>query len=240
MNSRYLSSWLFTIIFDFYILKPMLKFNPIAVEQTTAATDLLLGLVAVGMLFALRQLETDDKLKQKYWMNMYAFLGGASVFGAIAHGFEMTKTANHILWYPLYLCLTAVIVFFLTGAAHELWGRDRSKKSLPWLGAFAFVIYLLTAIPDSFLLFIIYEGLGMLTSLGIFIYLFIRDKNKTALWMILGILTTITAAVIQALGPFQWHLIWEFDHNGLFHLIQIPGIILIFLGLRSSFEFKTE
>lgn len=216
----------------------MLNFNPIITEQTTAATDLLLGLVALGMLFALRRLKTDDHLKQKYWMSMSAFLAGASFFGAAAHGFEMSKTVNYILWYPLYLCLTAVIVFFLTGSVHEWRGRNISKKMLPWLGVFAFVIYLLTAIPDSFLLFIIYEGLGMLTSLGIFIYLFIRDKNKTALWMILGILATITAAVIQAFGPFQWRVIWEFDHNGLFHLIQIPGILLIFLGLRSSFKYK--
>ncbi len=164
---------------------------------------------------------------------MYAFLAGASILGAMSHGFEMTKTVNYILWYPLYLGLAAVIVFFLIGAIHELGGRSLSQKILPWLSLMALVVYLFTAIPDSFLLFIIYEGLSMLTSLGIFTYLFIRDKNKTALWMILGILTTITAAVVQALGPFQWNLVWEFDHNGLFHLIQIPGIVLIFVALRN-------
>jgi len=214
----------------------MLNFNPIVTEQTTAATDLLLGLVAIGMFFALRQLKTDDRLKQKYWLSMYAFLCGASILGALAHGFEMTKTVNYLLWYPLYLGLAGVIVFFLIGAIHELGGRSLSQKILPWLALIAFVVYLFTAIPDSFLLFIIYEGLGMLASLGIFIYLFIRDKHKTAPWMILGILTTLFAAVIQALGPFQWGLIWQFDHNGLFHLIQIPGLVLIFLELRSSFK----
>ncbi|RPI79959.1 MAG: hypothetical protein EHM45_00765 [Desulfobacteraceae bacterium] len=212
----------------------MFKFNPIVFEQTTAATDLLLGLLALGMFLALHRLKIADSLKQKYWMSMYAFLAGASILGAIAHGFAMNKTSNYILWYPLYFSLAGVIVFFLIGAVHELGGRNLSQKILPWFALLAFVVYLFTAIPDSFLLFIIYEGLGMLASLGIFIYLFIRDREKRALWMIAGIIVTIGAAAVQALGPFQWRLIWTFDHNGLFHLIQIPGMILIFTAIWNS------
>jgi MYXO-CTERM domain-containing protein len=218
----------------------MLKFNPIATEQTTAATDLLLGLLALGLLLGLRRLKTGDYLKQKYWMAMYAFLSCASVLGAVAHGFNMSQTTNYILWYPLYLCLASVIVFFVTGALHESGGRDLSRKAFPWLCMIAFVVYLLTAIPDWFLLFIIYEGVGMLVSLAIFIYLFIYKHNKSGFWMILGIGLTIAAAAAQAFGPFYLRLIWDFDHNGLFHLIQIPGIILIFLGIRNSFQIKMK
>jgi hypothetical protein len=218
----------------------MLIFNPIATEQTTAATDLLLGLLAISLVLALQWIKSPDLSKKNYWSLMLCFLAGSSILGALAHGFEMSKTANYIIWYPLYFCLIGVIACFLLGSVHELWRKNRSAKMTPWLLASAFIIYLVTAIPDFFLLFIIYEGLGMLISLGIFIWLFAHDKNKAALWMISGILVTIAAAAAQALGPFQWRLIWEFDHNGLFHLIQIPGIILIFLGIRNSFQIKMK
>ena len=43
---------------------------------------------------------------------------------------------------------------------------------------------------------------------------------------------SLAAGAVQAseLGPVR--LLWEFDHNGLFHLLQLLGLILLVTGLR--------
>jgi hypothetical protein len=49
-----------------------------------------------------------------------------------------------------------------------------------------------------------------------------------------GIALSIIAAVIQATGSIGFTLIWEFDHNGVFHLVQMPGIVLLAAGVIES------
>jgi hypothetical protein len=49
-----------------------------------------------------------------------------------------------------------------------------------------------------------------------------------------GILITIAAAGVQAGKLFAFTLIWPFDHNGAYHLIQMAGIVLIVAGLRKD------
>ena len=85
----------------------------------------------------------------------------------------------------------------------------------------------------SFLPFIIYEAVVMLFALIAYSVL-LKRKFAGAGYMVLGILITIIAAVIQATKAFQLTLIWEFDHNGIFHLVQIPGVIFLYLGLKTE------
>jgi hypothetical protein len=50
-----------------------------------------------------------------------------------------------------------------------------------------------------------------------------------------GIVVTLVAAALQArrwLTPFT--LVWTFDHNGLFHMVQMLGLGLILPGLRAG------
>jgi hypothetical protein len=50
--------------------------------------------------------------------------------------------------------------------------------------------------------------------------------------MAAGVLITIIAAVVQAGKAVRVTVLWEFDYNGLFHLIQITGVIVLTAGLR--------
>ena len=49
--------------------------------------------------------------------------------------------------------------------------------------------------------------------------------------MAAGILVTLLAAVVQ-LTDWTVTLVWPLDHNGIFHLIQMPGLLLMVLGVR--------
>ena len=49
-----------------------------------------------------------------------------------------------------------------------------------------------------------------------------------------GILISLIAAGLQACKRITLNLIWSFDHNGVFHLVQIVGLCFLVAGLRLS------
>jgi hypothetical protein len=55
----------------------------------------------------------------------------------------------------------------------------------------------------------------------------------------LGIGLSIVAAAVQA-SALSVRLIVPFDHNGLFHLVQLTGIAALANGLRRGLEGPTE
>ena len=52
--------------------------------------------------------------------------------------------------------------------------------------------------------------------------------------MAAGVLVSIIAAVIQTKKSISLKLIWQFDHNGIYHLVQTVGLILLLIGLQCS------
>ena len=209
--------------------------NPLETELTTAATDLLLGGLSLLLMVRLLLLAVTDRRKRGYWAAMFGALAVASLLGAVAHGLDLSAATREALWQPLYLSLGLVIAFFVLGSLHDLKGEPLSRPLTPWLLAVAVGFYLLTRfLSGSFLLFILYEAAGMLTALSIYLFLFFSRRQPGAGFMCTGIAVTMVAAVVQAMAGARLHLIFEFDHNGLVHLIQLPGVLLIYQGLAVS------
>ena len=74
----------------------------------------------------------------------------------------------------------------------------------------------------------------MIFALAVYLWLAVRKSLKGARLMAAGIMITILASVIQAGRAAFITLIWEFDHNGLFHLTQMIGLTVLFFGLRAG------
>jgi hypothetical protein len=55
-------------------------------------------------------------------------------------------------------------------------------------------------------------------------------------WMAAGVLLMIVAAVVQATKSLYFQLIWPFDHNGVFHLIQMAGLGALTRGLAKGLK----
>jgi hypothetical protein len=51
--------------------------------------------------------------------------------------------------------------------------------------------------------------------------------------MAAGVALSLAAAAVQV-SPLSLRLGVRFDHNGLFHLIQIAGVVLLAAGVRQS------
>ena len=133
---------------------------------------------------------------------------------------------------PLNLSLGLTLGLFVVGAVFDLLGEESARMILPVMLFLGFVFFLITIIfPGSFLTFIIYEAVAMLFALSAYLFLFLKG-TPCAGWMAAGVFVTIIAAIVQATGKAGKSIFWYFDNNGVFHLIQIIGLGLLFVGLR--------
>lgn len=216
----------------------MPHFINIPTEQTTAATDVMLAILAfVVARKVYRYGRYTDLKKTRIWVWAFALLSFAAFTGSIAHGFEMSKLNNFILWQPLNLALGVAISLFVVGVVYDLLNFSLPRTLIPALLVLATIFYTITVlIPGSFIVFIIYEAIAMLFSFTVYVFLESRKKVKGAGFMASGILVTIIAAAIQAIETIKVTVIWQIDHNGIFHIVQMIGLLFLLFGLRAEFR----
>jgi len=220
----------------------MLQIIDIPTEQTTAATDVVMAILALIVTIKVYNTGKDiDFKKTRIWMWAFGLLTFASATGAIAHGFQMSKLTNFILWQPLNLSLGVAIGLFVAGVVYDYRNFSLPRPLIPLLLVFAIIFYTVTVlIPNAFIVFIIYEAIAMLFAFVVYAILASRNKLKGAAWMAGGILVTIIAAAIQAIETIKVTFIWEFDHNGIFHIVQMIGLLLLLKGLQTEFHSRSK
>ena len=204
-------------------------------ELTTAATDLLLALVALVCIYLLQsRLKVTARLL--CWIVIFSCLVVAAFFGAIAHGIELTDQIKNSLWMLIYLSLALLVSMFVVAVCHDVFGLDAAKRLFipAALIAIAFFVYA-TQFSSSFLPFIIYEVVAMLVALLGYVWLLARGFLG-AHWFVAGIVLTIVAAAIQATQALTFSFIWAFDHNGVYHLLQLIAVLMLCRGVMVSGE----
>jgi hypothetical protein len=211
-----------------------MEFIDIPTEQTTAATDLLIALLA-GAAIPWLQRRGPAGARGRIWRGVFALLAIAASLGAVAHGIVLAGAALEWIWRVIYLALALLVAAFLLAAIRDLAGDARARQALPVLAviAVAFYAYTLTN-TESFLPFILYELAAMLLSLACYAWMTAKNLRPGAGWIAAAVATNIAAAVIQATRTAGFTLVWTFDHNGVFHLVQMIAIVLLMQGLRNG------
>ena len=215
--------------------------NSIPTEQTTAITDALLALLALAAAGYVWRFRTRDAVKVGIWTGVMSALAAAAALGAVAHGFVLTDRLNGMLWSGIYLALGACVACFVAAAVYDLRGRKPAVKTLFIALAVALLVFIATKLlDDSFVPFIVFEGMAMMTALGIYGHLALFSRIPGMKAITLGVALTLLAALLQGLGWGSFHLIWSFNHNGTYHLIQMVGLAAIVWGLRSGLSHSTQ
>jgi uncharacterized protein DUF6962 len=204
----------------------------VVTERTTAATDAVLALAAAAAILVLRR-TTPPSFGRAVWQAAFAALALASVLGAVAHGLELPPATRELLWQPLYLALGVTMALFVVGAVRDWRGESAGRRVLvPMLGL-AVVFYGITRLTGgSFLAFVVYEAAALLFSLGVYLRLATGAKRVGAAPMAAALAISLAAGAVQASGVGPVRLVWDFDHNGVFHLVQLVGLALLLTGLR--------
>jgi hypothetical protein len=210
-----------------------MKLHPSTIEQVTAVTNLPLVLASVAALACLWRQRQAHLLRAWLWIGMFGGLAIASGVAVFAHGLALDTAARKLLWHPINGALGLAVACFAAGAVLDRWGPSAARRVLP-------VLLLLSAsffsyaslVASSFLPFILYEGLAMLFCLTIYLTLAVQRRLAGADWMVAGVGITILAAALQAMPAVVLRIGVTFDHNGVFHLVQLPGLLCLLTGLQ--------
>jgi hypothetical protein len=203
-------------------------------EKTTAATDIILALVAFGGIFLLHWnlLNDGEAWRINIWSAAIGLIGLAAALGAVAHGLVLLTTLQNRIWLALNMALALAVSLFVVGVVYDLWDYEASLKALPLMLIAGLGFYLATLFyPGTFFLFIVYETLPLLFAFCVYMFLMVTGEPGAG-FMASGVLLSIVAAGLQARKSIVFKLIWKFDHNGIYHIVQTIGLLFLFAGLR--------
>jgi hypothetical protein len=210
------------------------EFNKLTTELTTAATDVVLGLVCLFLIWELYALRNRHPWKVRLWSFVFGLLAAASFLGAVAHGFDLSPAVRNFLWQPLYLALGIDVALFVVGGVLDSRNETTARRLLIGAIAIGVVFYFMTIVLDgAFFIFVVYEGVAMAATMVMYIILGIRQRLPGASIMAVATGLNIVAAMLQS-STLSFTLIWTFDHNGIFHLAQIIAVVILGCGLRKS------
>jgi hypothetical protein len=207
-----------------------------ATELTTAATDAAVGLLCLAVLLRLVAIPVNATWKRALWCCVFGLLGLASFLGAVVHGLELSESVRALLWRPLYLSLGLAVALFLIGGIHDWRGETAARALLPWAIGIGVSFFALTQLlAGAFLIFVVYEATAMVATLAMYLILSTTGRLAGARMITVGIGLSIVAAAVQA-SALSLRLIVPFDHNGLFHLVQLMATAALANGLLRGLE----
>jgi uncharacterized membrane protein len=205
--------------------------SPIPTQLTTAATDLLLALTALAGAWFLRR-GRGQRWRERIWSGVFGLMAFSALLGAVAHGLVLPDPDTPRIWGPAYLALGGMLALFAAGTINDCWGERVARRTLPAV-LVGVLIFCLAAfyLAGDFVVFVLFEGAVLLFALCCYILAAVRRSPGSALTAA-GILVTIAAAILQTRRDLRFTFYGEFDNNGIFHLVQLPGLMLLLAGLR--------
>ncbi|HEX6923998.1 MAG TPA: hypothetical protein VF167_01105 [Longimicrobiaceae bacterium] len=200
-------------------------------EQITMLTDLLLSLVAGALAVrVLARLESGADGWFAAWSLAFGFTSAAALMGGLFHGlrYRASPEASRRLW-RLTLVLTAGVGFSLMVVAAQVGISPLTHTLLLGAGVVKFAVVLWRLRGSwSFGLVAADSGISLVV-LGLVACWGLRAGvlGGEGWWIVGGVTISLLGAAVQQTRV--WHG-RPFDHNDLFHLVQIVASILFFRG----------
>jgi len=201
-----------------------------ATERTTAVTDALLALTVSGGLVRIRR-TAPASWRRAVWLAALASFAASALLGTVVHGLALAPHLADTLWQPLYGLLGVAVALFAAGAVADWRGERVSRVSVPALLSLAGGFYLAARLSGGdFRVFLLFQAAALLFALCVYGRL-ARLRRPGAGIMTLALAVSLAAGAVQAANGVMVTLVWPFDHNGLFHLVQLVGVVLLIRGL---------
>jgi hypothetical protein len=192
-------------------------------EPTTAITDYVLAAVTAalgGVLVARREAQRSRTL----WAGAFAALALTALAGGTYHGFGVAA-----LW-PATIVLAGVIGFaMLTGSALAT-TTGTLRRAVVALAALKLVGYLAwTAGRDDFLAVLVDSATALLGVAALHAPRALAGGEPASRAMLVAVALSVAGAGVQASGVTLHR---HFNHNDLFHVIQIGATLVFYRGAR--------
>ena len=189
-------------------------------EPATALTDF--ALAALAVFFSVRFPHAP------WWRRSFVACAASALLGAVYHGFRgaFPPLAVEALWWAT-LVAASVTCFAMMRAVTEQWLERRD----PWIRAARLKLIVFLGVGMLLPVFGVVVADASLTMIFATIVAIVkRGRDPRASRLVLaGVAAFVAGAIVQQSGfdPAPW-----FNHNDLFHAIQLVANTLFFLSAR--------
>ena len=196
-------------------------------EPTTTITDFILGLETL-ILAALLLINPQTFSSQPYWIASLLCLGVAAVLGGLYHGFDRFSSYTGVYFSISVLMATLCLAVITDGFGEEI------ARGFRWPVAGLALAFFLVArtYPTRILAFAALLAVLLVLALVLYLHLTVTRALPGAGFLAAGIATLLIGAAMM-LGNVGFTLIWTFDRNAVYHLVQMVGSLFFYLGLSS-------
>ncbi len=198
-------------------------------EPTTTITDYILGVLAFVLGLRLwAAANREGQTSMRLWSLSFFTVTVAALAGGTSHGFAgvLSPLAQAVLWKTTVWSIGLTAALLLAAVA---WSslRGRGRSLLVGLAGVQFVVYALWMLRHDDFIYVIADYLpAVLVVLALQIAAW-RRGTPGADMLVLGIVTTLVGAGVQASG-FTLHR--HFNHNDLYHVIQMAATVMLYRG----------
>ena len=181
-------------------------------------TDYALGGVTVWLLVLLRK---NSSAASRFWQLAFAALAAGAFLGGTYHGFRYEW-----LWKPTVLSVGVASFGMLAGSAYTTTSGN-VRRALLILATLKLVAYEAWMLGHDAFIFVVADTASAMLAVAALHLL--RLDNPATRWILGGVAVSLIAAGIQA-GRLGLHE--HFNHNDLYHVVQIVAMFLYYAGAR--------
>lgn len=177
----------------------------------------------------------EGQAARSLWALAFAALAAAALLGGTFHGFapHMSESTLRLLWKVTVLAAGLASFATLAGSAIAV-TTGSVRKSLVALAVAKLAFYSGWMLVHSEFIYVIADtGASMLAVGALHGWSIMQNRDRASRWMLGGVVVSALAAGVQASG-FALHR--HFNHNDLYHLIQIAAMVLFYIGARSLLD----
>lgn len=196
-------------------------------EPTTAITDYIIFIL--GIIFGGLTISIQNSQFHQLWGASFISIGIGAFFGGTSHGFgpKMKGIYRKVLW-RITIIFIGISGIFMAMSSSLFFITENGKYALFITAGVLLILYLLKIRKqDSFRSAVtFYMPLLGVTLVG-FSMAFYFQNITGALFITIGLIVCITGSLTQLL---KISLHEKFNHNDLFHVIQMLGMYLMYRG----------
>jgi hypothetical protein len=201
-------------------------------EPSTLVTDCLLSAVSFGFALLLwRSIRNRPRTSAGLWAGAFFASALTALIGGTYHGFGffLGTEKQNFLW-KVTVHLAGVLSLLMLPGSLMATVKGSLRRGLLLLAVLKFLAYSIWMLGHEDFRYVIYDYLpAMAGILALHSYRAFKEKDANAGWMVGGILVSFFAAFIQQSG-LSMHK--NFNHNDLYHVIQIGATYLLYRGAR--------
>ena len=198
-------------------------------EPVTLVTDYLLAILTLFLAWRLRA-RADGQRARLAWALAFLALGTGAALGGTWHGFTMIDASLRVvLWKTTVLAIGIASAAMIFGSARAMAG-----PRLRWgLAAFAVVAFALYAgwmlFHDAYVFVVMDTAVAMAIVAALHAVPAAAWRSPGSRWMMAAVALSAIAAAAQA---SRWDPHPHFNHNDLYHVLQMGAMALFYAGAR--------